>query len=54
MAHSKEWKKMTSGEVYWPWDEDLQANRARCKKACELFNANGEVSRREKVKMWRR
>ncbi|KAI1628726.1 trimeric LpxA-like protein [Exophiala viscosa] len=53
MANSKEWGKMCDGEIYWLWDEDLQANRTRCKKACQLYNANQDASRREKVKMWR-
>ncbi|KAJ5589793.1 Maltose/galactoside acetyltransferase [Penicillium hetheringtonii] len=48
MSHSKEWQKMIRGEPYWAGDEDLQENRARCKKACEEFNAAGTASRRRK------
>ncbi|KAJ5322689.1 Maltose/galactoside acetyltransferase [Penicillium brevicompactum] len=44
---------MLRGELYWAWDEDLQANRTRCKQACDEFNAARKASRREKVKLWR-
>ena len=54
MAQSKEWQKMLRGELYWAWDKDLQANRTRCKQACEEFNAAGAVSRRRKVELWRK
>ncbi|KAJ5928578.1 hypothetical protein N7466_007534 [Penicillium verhagenii] len=50
MTTSKEWAKMLRGELYMPWDEDLQANRTRCKQACDEFNAAGNVSRRRKRK----
>ncbi|KAJ5923582.1 Maltose/galactoside acetyltransferase [Penicillium verhagenii] len=53
MTTSKEWAKMLRGELYMPWDEDLQANRTRCKQACDEFNAAGNVSRRRKVELWR-
>ncbi|KAJ5369775.1 Maltose/galactoside acetyltransferase [Penicillium cataractarum] len=53
MAHSKEWQKMLRGELYWAGDEDLQANRTRCKQACDAFNAAGGASRRRKVELWR-
>ncbi|PYI33080.1 trimeric LpxA-like protein [Aspergillus indologenus CBS 114.80] len=46
MATSKEWQKMLNGELYWAWDADLQANRQRCKAACDKFNQAGQVSRR--------
>ncbi|KAJ5102572.1 Maltose/galactoside acetyltransferase [Penicillium argentinense] len=49
MAQSKEWQRMVSGELYWAWDEDLQANRTRCKAACDAFNSAGDVSRRRKT-----
>lgn len=54
MAHSKEWQKMLRGELYWAGDEDLQANRTRCKQACEEFNAASSASRRRKVELWRK
>ncbi|KAF2963972.1 hypothetical protein GQX73_g9601 [Xylaria multiplex] len=53
MASSKEWQKMVNGELYWAWDEDLQANRARCKKACAAFNAADHEPRRRRVELWR-
>ncbi|KAF7586744.1 hypothetical protein BBP40_008387 [Aspergillus hancockii] len=53
MATSKEWQKMLNGELYWAWDEDLQANRERCKFACQQFNEAGQVSRRRRVELWR-
>ncbi|KAJ5784454.1 Maltose/galactoside acetyltransferase [Penicillium pulvis] len=53
MTSSKEWAKMLRGELYMPWDEDLQANRTRCKQACDEFNTAGNVSRRRKVELWR-
>ncbi|KAJ5759117.1 hypothetical protein N7520_006273 [Penicillium odoratum] len=53
MTTSKEWAKMLRGELYMPWDEDLQANRTRCKQACEEFNKAGNASRRQKVELWR-
>ncbi|KAL3463890.1 trimeric LpxA-like protein [Aspergillus heterothallicus] len=53
MATSKEWQKMLNGELYWAWDEDLQANRERCKEACKRFNEAGPVSRRRRVELWR-
>ncbi|KAJ5091703.1 Maltose/galactoside acetyltransferase [Penicillium alfredii] len=53
MANSKEWARMLRGELYMPWDEDLQANRTRCKQACDEFNAAGAASRRRKVELWR-
>lgn len=53
MATSKEWQKMLNGELYWAWDEDLQANRERCKAACQRFNEAGQVSRRRRVELWR-
>ncbi|KNG81621.1 acetyltransferase, CysE/LacA/LpxA/NodL family [Aspergillus nomiae NRRL 13137] len=53
MATSKEWQKMLNGELYWAWDEDLQANRERCKLACQQFNEAGQVSRRRRVELWR-
>ncbi|OGM48693.1 acetyltransferase [Aspergillus bombycis] len=53
MATSKEWQKMLNGELYWAWDEDLQANRERCKLACQRFNEAGQVSRRRRVELWR-
>ncbi|KAE8153204.1 trimeric LpxA-like protein [Aspergillus avenaceus] len=48
MATSKEWQKMLNGELYWVWDEDLQANRERCKLACQRFNEAGQISRRRR------
>ncbi|PYI10149.1 acetyltransferase, CysE/LacA/LpxA/NodL family [Aspergillus sclerotiicarbonarius CBS 121057] len=53
MATSKEWQKMLNGELYWAWDADLQANRERCKAACDRFNQAGQVSRRRRVELWR-
>ncbi|KAK2797836.1 hypothetical protein FQN50_009041 [Emmonsiellopsis sp. PD_5] len=53
MTTSKEWQKMVNGELYWAWDDDLQANRDRCKAACEKFNQAGNVSRRRRVELWR-
>ncbi|UKZ58365.1 hypothetical protein TrVGV298_012233 [Trichoderma virens] len=53
MAQSKEWQKMVRGELYWAGDEDLQANRTRCKKACEAFNAAAHEPRRRQVELWR-
>jgi hypothetical protein len=53
MATSKEWQKMVNGELYWAWDKDLQANRERCKLACQHFNEAGQVSRRRRVELWR-
>ncbi|KAL4898088.1 trimeric LpxA-like protein [Aspergillus ambiguus] len=53
MTSSREWQKMISGELYWAWDEDLQANRDRCREACRRFNEAGQVSRRRKVELWR-
>ncbi|KAF4763482.1 hypothetical protein HAV15_000283 [Penicillium sp. str.  len=53
MAQSKEWQKMLRGELYMPWDEDLQANRTRCKQACNDFNAAGATTRRQNVELWR-
>ncbi|OOO10953.1 Maltose/galactoside acetyltransferase [Aspergillus oryzae] len=53
MTTSKEWQKMLNGELYWAWDEDLQANRERCKLACQRFNEAGQVSRRRRVELWR-
>lgn len=49
MTSSNEWQKMVNGELYWAWDEDLQANRERCKAACERYNNAGQVSRRRRV-----
>lgn len=37
---------MLNGELYWAWDEDLQANRERCKAACQRFNER-------RVELWR-
>jgi hypothetical protein len=54
MAQSKEWQKMLRGDLYWAWDEDLQANRTRCKQACDDFNAAGAATRRRKVELWRK
>ena len=54
MANSKEWDKMLRGELYMPWDEDLQANRTRCQNACEKFNAARNIPRRRKVELWRK
>ena len=54
MTSSKEWARMIRGELYMPWDEDLQANRTRCKTACDAFNAAGSASRRRKVELWRK
>lgn len=45
---------MLRGELYWAWDEELQGNRTRCKKACEEYNAAGGASRRRKVELWRK
>jgi len=46
-------EKMLRGELYWAWDEELQANRTRCKLACQRYNQAGEVSRRRRVELWR-
>jgi hypothetical protein len=54
MSQSKEWQKMLRGDLYWAWDEDLQANRTRCKQACDDFNAAGAATRRRKVELWRK
>ncbi|KAJ5724671.1 Maltose/galactoside acetyltransferase [Penicillium malachiteum] len=54
MTTSKEWAKMLRGELYKPWDEDLQANRTRCRKACDEFNAARDATRRQKVELWRK
>ncbi|KAJ5197104.1 hypothetical protein N7449_007583 [Penicillium cf. viridicatum] len=51
MAQSKEWQKMLRGELYLAWDEDLQANRTRCKQACNGFNATGAATRRQNVEL---
>ncbi|CAK37680.1 uncharacterized protein An02g07160 [Aspergillus niger] len=48
MTTSIEWQKMLNGELYNAWDADLQANRQRCKEACDRFNQAGQVSRRRK------
>lgn len=53
MTTSIEWQKMLNGELYNAWDADLQANRQRCKEACDRFNQAGQVSRRRKVELWR-
>ncbi|EYE90144.1 sugar O-acetyltransferase [Aspergillus ruber CBS 135680] len=53
MASSKEWQKMLNGELYWAWDDDHQANRERCRAACQRFNEAGQVSRRRRVELWR-
>ncbi|CAI7678212.1 acetyltransferase CysE/LacA/LpxA/NodL family [Penicillium manginii] len=53
MTSSPEWDKMLRGEWYNAGCEILQANRVRCKKACEEFNASNCASRREKVRLWR-
>ncbi|KAJ5116790.1 hypothetical protein N7456_001138 [Penicillium angulare] len=53
MTSSPEWDKMLRGEWYHAGCEILQANRTRCKKACEEFNAASYASRREKVRLWR-
>lgn len=54
MSQSKEWQKMLRGELYMAWDEDLQANRTRCKQACNDFNAAGAATRRQNVELWRK
>ncbi|KAK1138684.1 hypothetical protein N8T08_002075 [Aspergillus melleus] len=53
MTSSKEWQKMLNGELYWAWDDDLQANRDRCREACKRFNEAGPVTRRRRVELWR-
>ncbi|OJJ36249.1 hypothetical protein ASPWEDRAFT_111962 [Aspergillus wentii DTO 134E9] len=53
MTTSQEWAKMLRGELYWAWDEDLQANRTRCKQACDEFNAAKNIPRRRQVELWR-
>ncbi|CRL28606.1 unnamed protein product [Penicillium camemberti] len=54
MVQSNEWQRMLRGELYWAWGEDLQANRTRCKQACNDFNAAGAATRRQNVEPWRK
>ena len=44
---------MLNGELYWAWDDDLQANRDRCRETCKRFNEAGTVTRRRRVELWR-
>ncbi|EER24090.1 hypothetical protein CPC735_054600 [Coccidioides posadasii C735 delta SOWgp] len=45
--------KMLRGELYHAFTPDLEAERARCKSACDRFNNAGDVSRRRRVQLWR-
>lgn len=45
--------KMLRGELFLAFTPDLITARARCKHACDSFNAAGEVPRRRLIELWR-
>lgn len=51
MATEKD--KMVRGELFLAFTPDIIAARARCKYACDRFNAPGEVPRRRLIELWR-
>ncbi|KFA61896.1 hypothetical protein S40285_06562 [Stachybotrys chlorohalonatus IBT 40285] len=55
MPVSENKQKMARGELYHAFTPELVAERARCKAALRVFNAQagGAASRRENVRLWR-
>jgi hypothetical protein len=47
-------KRMLAGELYYAFVPDLSAARRRCELACAQFNNAGDISRRERVQLWRK
>ncbi|RKF62611.1 putative acetyltransferase [Erysiphe neolycopersici] len=45
--------RMLRGELYMAFTPNLIAMRKRCQLACEKFNRGKELSRRQRVKLWR-
>ena len=46
-------QRMERGELYYAFAPDLIADRRRCKAAVDKYNAAGEISRREEVRLWK-
>ena len=51
--YAEEKAKSLRGELYTSFNPQLLAERLRCSRACDRYNAAGEVSRRRLVEMWR-
>ncbi|KAF2400588.1 trimeric LpxA-like protein [Trichodelitschia bisporula] len=45
--------RMLRGDLYHAFTPELVAARRRCELACERFNSAGDVTRRERVALWR-
>ncbi|KIW02035.1 uncharacterized protein PV09_06538 [Verruconis gallopava] len=44
---------MEKGELYYAFTPDLVAARRRTELACERFNTAGDITRRQRVELWR-
>ena len=53
MAVSENKQRMARGELYHAFTPELVAERARCKRACALYNNAGEVPRRKLTELFR-
>jgi predicted RNA polymerase sigma factor len=47
-------RRMAAGELYHAFVPELVEERQRCSKACDEYNRATDLSRRERVRMWRR
>jgi hypothetical protein len=50
---AKNREAMSRGELYYAFTPDLVVARRRCELACERFNSAGDISRRNRVELWR-
>lgn len=47
-------RRMNAGDLYYPHQPDLVADRRRCRIACARLNAAGhDVSRRQALELWK-
>jgi hypothetical protein len=52
-VYADEKAKQLRGELHLAFNPQLLAERLRCSRACDRYNAAGEVSRRRLVELWR-
>lgn len=52
-VYAEEKAKQLAGELHISFNPQLLAERMRCSRACDRYNAAGDVSRRRLVEMWR-
>jgi hypothetical protein len=53
MELSENKQKMLRGELYHAFVPELEADRARCGRACARYNNAGDVSRRRLTELFR-